>query len=70
MEHGKINVYIQEDYPGAEHWHVTVELPGYGGHGAGKFKLVPLSQVIDYEIEAPLFRPEYAKAIKKGLESV
>ena len=74
MEHGKIEVKISEDYPGAEWYDVTITLPGYGGGDRSKFKLVPVSEFTDGGFlegySTPFFRPEYAKAIKKGLESV
>jgi hypothetical protein len=74
MEHGKIIVDIKEDYPGAKWYDVTITLPGYGNHPntphAGKFKLIPLADVLEGEKDSPFFRPEYAKAIKQGLESV
>lgn len=77
MEHGKIKVDIAEDYPGCQHYHIIITLPGMGaGYGStpdmeGKFVLVPLKDLLQNgEIESATFRPEYAKAIKKGLESV
>jgi hypothetical protein len=71
MEHGKIKVEIAEDYPGAQWYDITIELPGYGGGNRSKFKLIPLDMVLGAEdiIESPFFRPECAKAIKRGLES-
>jgi hypothetical protein len=69
MEHGRIKVDIIEDYPGAQWCSVRIKLPGYGnGPLDGEFVLVSVKNLEDLESE--FFRPEYAKAIKKGLESV
>lgn len=68
MEHGKIIVDIKEDYPQAAWFDVTITLPGYGNRG--QFKLIPVRDIKEKDIKPPFFRPEYAKAIKKGLESV
>ena len=72
MEHGKIVVEIQEDYPGAEWFNVVITLPGYGGGKASRFKLISEERISEICDTVPdcMFRPEYAKAIKKGLESV
>lgn len=73
---GKIKVEIKEDYKGAQWYHVTIDLPGYGtgpdGINYGKFVLVPLRDVLACEdvLDTPLFRPEYAKAIESALNNV
>jgi hypothetical protein len=71
MEHGKIVVDIRETYRGSEWYEVRIKLPGYGGGLAAEFKLVRYKDILaaDGAIKTPLFRPEYAMAIKNGLES-
>ena len=76
MEHGKITVEIKEDYPGCQWYDVTIILPGYGGKKAGSFKLFAVTELENFnedfgDLPKPaFFRPEYAKAIKKGLENI
>ena len=72
----EIQVEIKEDYPGCQWYHLKVILPGYGHDPVtrpldGVFYLVSAKE---YEEEhlgemlgRPLFRPEYAKAIRDGL---
>lgn len=68
MEHGKIRVKITETYPGSQHYDVIIILPGMGGGNRSKFRLVSVADFEAYDYEKQFFRPEYAKAIKSGLE--
>jgi len=70
MEHGKIKVEITETYPGSQHYDVIIKLPGMGSDNRAKFRLVSMANFEAYDCEKQFFRPEYAKAIKSGLEQI
>ena len=71
-------VEITETYPGSQHCYVGIYVGGYGAP-APRFQLICLDELPEWlreeiylhldESNGGTFRPEYAQAIKKGLES-
>lgn len=72
---GNITVDIPETYEGSCWRRLTIHLPGYGADHKG-FVMLDIEAIEKYlgpnwrgDVQPALFRPEYAKEIKRRLET-